>query len=576
MPSPAFAPLAATAILLAAAAPARAQAPVFEPRPCPPNTVDGARCGTVQVPENRDRPGRMLALNVVVVPARSGSPARHAIAVFGGGPGQAATDMGWLAQKFAPLRDGRDILFVDQRGTGRSAPLQCRLRDPADPQSYLGDFLPPERAARCLEELGRSADLTRYGYLELAHDTEAVRRALGYDQLDLWGGSYGTRAAQVYMRTYPRSVRSAVLEGVVPPGYVQPRTYAQSTEAALAGVAEDCRADAACAAAFPDFAREVRAVAERLAQAPGTAEILDPETGERLRLTLTRATFADVIRRMLYDVGLAGQIPYTVHRAYEGDYRPAVRFALQDRRGYQRALYWGLSLAITCTEDVPFVDVRAAALDNGRTLLGDWRVQQQAAACRGWPTYSLPADYHQPVPLEIPTLLVSGEYDPVTPPSGGEEAAAALRNSLHVVVPSGAHGYDGLEGDECVTNLILQFYRDASVRGLDPSCLRTMRRPPFVTHVRETITLDRSAVERFAGTYASTDPELAVRIEALDGALRGRLEAQDFTVVASPLSPTEFRWEGFPPRFVFRFSEDGGTLTMPGRDRPTVTLTRRP
>lgn len=566
----------AAAALALAAAPARAQAPAFEPRPCPPGTVEDARCGTVQVPENRERPGRMLALNVVVVPARSAAPSRHAILVFGGGPGQASTDMAWLAEKFAPLRDGRDILFVDQRGTGRSAPLQCQLRDPADPQANLGDFLPPERTARCLQELRRGADLTRYGYLELAHDTEAVRRALGYDQLDLWGGSYGTRAAQVYMRTYPRSVRSAVLEGVVPPGYVQPKTYAQSTEAALAGVAEDCRADAACAAAFPNFAREVRAVAERLERTPGTAEILDPQTGERLRLTLSRATFADVVRRMLYNVGSAGQIPYLVHRAYAGDYRPAVRFALQDRRGSQRGIYWGLNLAITCTEDVPFVDVRAAALDNGRTLLGDRRVQQQAAACRGWPTYPLPADYHQPVPLDVPTLLISGEHDPVTPASGGEAAAAALRNSLHVVAPSGAHGYDGLQGEECVTNLIFQFYRDASVRALDPSCVRTMRRPPFVTEVRETIALDRAAVERFAGTYASADPALEVRIEALDGALRGRLEAQDFTVIASPLSPTEFQWEGFPPSFVFRFSEDGRTLTMPGRDRPTVTLTRRP
>jgi pimeloyl-ACP methyl ester carboxylesterase len=578
MPSSAFTRLApaAAALALASAAPTLAQTPAFEPGACPPGTMEGARCGTVQVPENRDRPGRMLALNVVVAPARAASPARRAIAVFGGGPGQAATDLDGLSEKFAPLRDGLDILFVDQRGTGRSGPLQCQLRDPADPQSFLGDFLPPDRTARCLEELRRNADLTRYGYQELAHDTEAVRRALGYEQLDLWGGSYGTRAAQVYMRMYPRSVRSAVLEGVVPPGYVQPRTYAQSTEAALAGVAEDCRADAACAAAFPDFAAEVRAVAERLAQAPGAAEILDPQTGERLRLTLTRTTFADVIRRMLYGVGSAGQIPYVVHRAYGGDYRPAVRFALQDRRGSQRGIYWGLSLAITCTEDVPFVDVRAAALDNGRTLLGDWRVRQQAAACRGWPTYPLPADYHQPVPSDVPTLLISGEHDPVTPASGGDVAAAALRNSLHVVVPSGAHGYEGLEGDDCVTDLIIQFYREASVRGLDPSCVRSVRRPPFLTSVRETITLDRAAVERFAGTYVSTDPALEVRIEALDGALRGRVEARDFTVIASPLSRTEFQWEGFPPSYVYRFSEDGRTLTMPGRDRPTVTLTRRP
>jgi pimeloyl-ACP methyl ester carboxylesterase len=516
----------------------------------------------------------MLALNVVVLPARSAAPAREAITVFGGGPGQAATDMGWVAEKFDALRDERDILFVDQRGTGRSAPLQCQLRDPADPQSYLGDYFPPERTARCLEELRERADLTRYGFLELAHDTEAVRTALGYARLDLWGASYGTRAAQVYMRAYPHNVRSAVLEGVVAPGYHQPEGYAQGMEVALNGLADACRADAACAAAFPDFAREVRAVADRLERTPGTAEILDPETGARLRLTLSRETYADLLRRMLYNVQAAARVPYLVHRAYLGDYRPAVRTALQDRRGYARNLYWGLNLAVTCSEDAPFVDVQAAARDNGRTLLGDWRVRQQVGACRGWPTFPVPADYHQPLPSDIPTVLVSGEFDPVTPASGGDAAAAGLRNSLHIVVPSAAHSYGGMSGGECVDSLIVRFIRQASVAGLDPSCVRRMRRPPFVIDMPNPITLDRAAVERFAGTYAS--PELEVRFTALDGVLRARVESEDLTVIASPLSPTEFQGEGFGPELVFRFSPDGRTVTMPGLDDELVTLTRKP
>lgn len=569
-------PLFAAALALAAAAPVYAQTPRFEPGPCHPGSAPDARCGTVRVPENRERPGgRTLALNVVVLPARSAAPARQALAVFGGGPGQAATDMAeWVGEKFDALRDERDLLFVDQRGTGRSAPLQCQLRDPADPQSYLGDALPPDRTARCLEELGRNADLTRYGFLELAHDTEAVRTALGYVSLDVWGASYGTRAAQVYMRTYPRNVRSAVLEGVVAPGYYQPSGYAQGMEAALAGVARDCRADAACAAAFPDFAREVREVAHRLERSPGTAEILDPDTGARIRLTLSRATYVDLLRRMLYDVGATSRLPYLVHRAYQGDYRPAVQLALRDRRGYQRGIYWGLNLAVTCSEDLPFVDQQAAARDNGRTLLGDWRVRQQVAACRGWPTFPLPADYHRPVPLDIPTVLVSGELDPVTPSHGGEAAAAALRNSLHVVIPHAAHNYGGLQGAECVDALLVRFIRQASVAGLDPSCVRQVRRPPFVLDEPEPIALDRAAVQRFAGTYAS--PELEVRFEALDGVLRARVESADRTVFASPVSPTEFHWEGFPAQFVFRFSEDGRTVTMPGLDDEPVTLTRRP
>ncbi|WP_420129518.1 alpha/beta hydrolase [Longimicrobium sp.] len=565
------------AAALALAAPAHAQAPAFQPGPCHPGTAADARCGTVQVPENRDDPGRMLALNVVILPARSAAPARQALAVFGGGPGQGATTMmEWVGEKFDVLRDERDLLFVDQRGTGRSAPLQCQMRDEGDPQSFLGDYLPPERTARCLEELGRTADLTRYGYQELAQDIEAVRRALGYERLDLWGASYGTRAAQVYARAYPRHVRSLTLEGVVPFGYYQPAHFARGMESALAGVARDCRADAACAAAFPDFAREVRAVADRLAATPATAEITDPETGARLRLTLTRATFVDLLRRMLYDVSAAGRIPYLVHRAFQGDYRPALRTALQDRRGSQRNLQWGLYLAITCSEDVPFVNAAAAARDDAHTLLADWRVQQQKTACRGWPTYAVPGHYHQRLPSDIPTVLVSGELDPVTPPASGEAAAAAMRNSLHVVVPSAAHSYFGLVGGECVDALLVRFIRQGSVAGLDTSCVGQMRRRPFVTEEREPITLNRAAVQRFAGGYASADPAMEVRFEALDGVLRARIDSEHMTVIASPISPTEFQWEGFPSEFVFRFSEDGRTLTMPSRTQPSVTLTRKP
>jgi pimeloyl-ACP methyl ester carboxylesterase len=471
------------AVLTAAASrPADAQAPAFEPGPCPPDTVEGARCGTVRVPENRERPGgRMLALHVVVIPARSATLARRAIAVFGGGPGQPATDLAeGVSEALAELRGERDLLFVDQRGTGRSAPLQCQLRDPENLQSYLEDYFPPERTARCLEELRRGADLTRYGYLEVAHDTEAVRAALGYGPLDLWGASYGTRAAQVYMRAYPRGVRSAILQGVVPFGYYQPQGYARAIEAALAGVARDCAAEPACAAAFPHFAREVREVADRLERSPASAEIEHPETREKVRLTLTRTAYADIVRRMLYSVSMTARLPSVVHRAYQGDYAPVVRLALQDRRGVDRRLYWGLTLSITCSEDVPFVDLQAAARDNGRTLLGDWRVRDQARGCLGWPTYPLPADYHQRTPSNIPTLLVSGELDPVTPASGGEEAAASLRDGVHVVIPHAAHSYHGLHGAECVNQMLVRFYRQGSAAGLDTSCVRQMRRPLFV------------------------------------------------------------------------------------------------
>lgn len=570
-----FAPVVLAAATLAAAA--AAQTPRFEPRPCPPELGD-ARCGTVRVPENRDAPGRMLALNVIVAPARSATPARHAVAFFEGGPGAAVTPGArWLAAEFAPLRADRDLLFVDQRGTGGSAPLQCRFRDPADPQTFIDGYMPLAAVARCRQELSRGADLARYGFIQHAHDMEAVRTALGYERLDLYGSSYGTRGAMVYLRTYPRNVRSAVLHGLVPPGFRQPADYARDTDAAFAGIAAECRADAACNAAFPDFERETREVVRRLGAERGAAEIVDPQTGRRVRLTISRGDFVETIRRMLYSPVSARTVPFVVHRAHQGDFRPAMRRALADRRGLDEGIFWGLQLSITCTEDVPFIDQAAAAAENQTTLLGDYRVREQTDACRGWPTYSVPADYHQPFPTDVPTLLISGEHDPVTPVRWGNMAAAAHSNSLHVIVPGGGHGFGGMRGTECVDSMVVRFLRQTSLAGLDTACLRNVRPPAFVLEIPEPITLSPAALRRLAGVYTSAARSgREMRVEALDGVLRMRM-GENFTMVASPLSPTVFSWEGYPPEFSFTFSDDGRTLTMrePGEPEPLV-MTRRP
>ncbi|HYR11302.1 MAG TPA: alpha/beta fold hydrolase [Longimicrobium sp.] len=460
-----------------ALAPAAAQPPAFEPRPCP-RTMEDARCGTVRVPENRDAPGRMLGLNVVVLPARSASPAREAVAFFAGGPGQAATQMApYVAPTFSPLRDTRDLLFVDQRGTGGSAPLQCALRDTANPQSYLGDYLPADAVARCRDELSRMADLTRYGTRELAHDTEAVRVALGYERLDLHGVSYGSRAALAYLRAYPSRVRSVVLRALVPPQYRQPDGFARDLEAALQGLFAECRADAFCRATYPDPDGELRAVADRLAGAPATFDIPDPDSGVRIRVTLTREVFVEVIRRMLYDPLAARGVPYAVRRAYRGDYRTLAAAALRDRRMFARAAWWGLHLAVTCSEDLPFID--HAAADDGDALAGGYRLRQYIQACRGWPTFAHPEEDRRTFRSDVPALLISGALDPVTPPRWGDAAAAIFPGGLHLVVPYAAHSTIGLENSGCVDSLVIQFYRQGSARGLDTSCLRGIRPPPF-------------------------------------------------------------------------------------------------
>lgn len=567
-----IAPLAG--LLLAAAAGAQTRPALG---PCDqPNLPDTARCTTVQVPENREQPGgRQIALNVVVIPATSPEPARQAVTFFGGGPGQKATDFaGWMNGRLASLRPTHDLLFIDQRGTGRSGPLGCNLRDTQDPQSYVDDFLPPARAAACRDSLAQFADLTRYGFPELAHDTEAVRQAFGYDRLDLWGGSYGTRAAQVYLRMYPERVRSMVLQGVVPPSFLQPRDYARDTDAAMAGVLGDCRTEPACNAAFPNVAQELRQVTARLETTRGEGEIMDPASGRRVRLSISRGDFAETLRRMMYNPQGAGMVPFVIHRAYEGDFRPVLRQALADRRGTASSMFQGLYLAITCSEDVPPIDQAAAARDNGRTLLGDYRVQQQANACEGWPTYTPPPGYYEPVRSGVPALLISGQYDPVTPARGGEEVMRDLSNAVHVIVPHAGHGYEGMPGSACVDSMMIRFLAQASVQGLDPApCVARVRRAPFVIEMPEAVAIDAAALQRLAGTYTSEQPAYSVQFEAVDGALRAR--GRNLNVIASPLSPTRFYWEGLPPGFEFEFSADGRTVTFrtPGEQ---FVLTRQP
>lgn len=568
-------PLAA--VLLAVSA--RAQTPAVNLHPCTEGGLpEGSRCGSISVPENRDAPGgRQLALNVVVVPSRAGGQARTAAAFFGGGPGQRATEMAGVSRggTLSGLRDVGDLLFVDQRGTGGTPNLNCSLRDPSDPQSYLTDFIPPARAAACRDSLARFADLTRYTFPELAHDIEAVRTALGYEKLDLWGGSYGTRAALVYLRMYPARVRTAALVGVVPPSFLQPRGYARSTELALSGIFRECRANAACNAAFPNAEQELRTVAARLEQGPAQAEIMDPLSRRPVRLTLSRGTFAETVRKMLYSPGSARMIPFLVHRAHEGDYRPILRAALSDRLSSAQGSSWGLYLALTCTEDVPPIDLAEAARDNGRTLLGDYRVTQQAAACEGWPRGTVPAGYYEPVRSDVPVLLVSGELDPVTPASGGAEAAATLPNGLHVVIPGGAHGSGGMPGSECVDSMIVQFTRQGSVRGLPvDDCLGRIHSPPFTLDIPEPITLAPAALQRLAGNFANADSTFVVRVDPIENALH--VHGEDFDFVAEPMSATLFHWEGLPPGYEIEFSADGSSATLRGPGEEPTHITRRP
>jgi pimeloyl-ACP methyl ester carboxylesterase len=456
--------------------------PTIDLKPCEIKDIAGpAKCGTFEVFENRaTRKGRKININVLVLPATGEKREADALFYFAGGPGSGATeDAPGLAQQFANVRRHRDLVFVDQRGTGKSHSLDCQFYDPKDPQSYLGYFFPLDGVRKCRQELEPKADLTLYTTTIAADDLDEVRAALGYDKIDLFGGSYGTRAAMVYLRQHPKHVRAAILQGVSPTNQYLPKDYAEQTERALQGVLSDCVADQACNTAFPNIKSETKAVLERLMKGPVEAQFKVAGSETPIKVSLSRDLAAEAIRYMLYNAGAATRIPLFLHLAAEGNFAPLAQAALGYRRNLVGTGSNGMYLTVTCAEDIPWITRKEDESFAQNTFLGEYRLRQQREACALWPRATIPSDYGKPVRSDVPVLILTGQWDPVTPPVNGDYVARTLPNSLHLVVPQGGHGFGGLEGIDCVGRLSSEFVERGDTKGLDTACVKNIRRRPF-------------------------------------------------------------------------------------------------
>jgi pimeloyl-ACP methyl ester carboxylesterase len=437
-----------------------------------PDFKDDARCGVLDVPEDPNKPdGRRLSIAVAVIAAVTQPALTDPIVVLMGGPGEdAITAAGLFADQFADLRQNRDLLLVDQRGTGRSGPLPCDLYSAEDPAASLRDVFPPAAVKRCAQRLRTRADLTQYTYDHFASDLEQVRRALGYGALNLFAGSYGTRAAQVYVRAYPQSVRTMYLGSVVPLDAANPLPFAKTAQTALENLLSECAADSACHAAFPNLRDEFRDISARLDS--GAVRVAVP--GYSGTVPLFRGRVAEWMRSKLYRPKSAAILPWLIHRAYEGDWSPVADALLADAKATDAALSLGLLFSITCNEDVPFVQEKDIAPATAGTFLGDYRVRQQQAACEPWPRVSLPKEYRAPVQSPVPTLFVSGDADGGTPLWYKDHVAPGFSHRVELV----AKGQGHTEWSDCISHLYQRLVRTGAVRGLDPSC-DAAPRPPF-------------------------------------------------------------------------------------------------
>jgi pimeloyl-ACP methyl ester carboxylesterase len=445
-----------------------------------PKVLTAAQCGSVEVPEDRSKAeGRRLAIAVAVLPATTLSPQPDPLIMLAGGPGQSADALAPLAAELGGVRRNRDIVLIDPRGTGKSAPLSCAALAPHD---VFDDLAEPDAIAdaarRCIAELRASGkvDVAQYTTSAFVADIDAVRAALGYEQIDLWGGSYGTRVVQEYLRRYPQHVRSVILDSTVPPSMRIGLDLWPSREAAVDRVLAACAASEACQQAYPDLDATLARIRTKLGAARPIS-VADPRTGAARQLTPSFDMVIAALQGLVYVPEFASLIPALLARAEAGDYAPLAAAAMVFSDDVGRTMNLALYFAVTCAEDAP----RVSAADVDRvlsTLRAPALARDGLAACEGWPRPPVPADFNAPVASDKPVLILSGGLDPVTPPSAGAEVARTLPNSRHVV----AAGYGHLVSPHaCAPRLIEKFVEEAGFATLPQPCVgyfAASRRPP--------------------------------------------------------------------------------------------------
>ncbi len=434
-----------------------------------------ARCGMLEVAENPAEPsGATIRLSIAVVPALNRRSTAPPLFLLAGGPGQAATDLYTsYAGAFARINRTHAIVLVDQRGTGRSAPLDCPYPD--DWQESTDDL----RAVRastvaCLAKLGNRVRF--YTTSVAVGDLEKARLALGFDAIDLYGSSYGTRVAELYMRRHPRVTHAVILDGVTYPEQAIGPDTPMDGERALDLIVARCEHTVECAAAFPALAADLANLRRRFGPEVLSLSIGDPSSGLPLHVTFNRSMFTAALRFLSYNSTEASLLPSLLHQGALGNLGPLAAQTIMMARQVGDQLASGMQNGVICSEDEPLF---AAALDRplmSRTYQGADQVDALAVICKLWPRGPVDDDLHAALHSDVPTLLLSGEADPVTPPDDAEKAARGLTHHRNLILTGEGHGQ---LATGCMPRVMAAFLDDANPDTLDSSCLRQHRPAAF-------------------------------------------------------------------------------------------------
>lgn len=440
--------------------------------------VVAADCGALLVPENPARPGgRRIPLAFARIPAISRSKQPDPLFLLAGGPGMAATTFyAMTAPVFSRIHRDRDIVLVDQRGTGKSNPLDCPAGDEVGIDGDGGAIADETR--RCLETLRSRADVAQYTTSVAVKDLDRVRQALGYQLINLYGVSYGTRVAQQYLRRFPQHTRSLILDGVVPPELSFGAGMAIDAERSLERILARCARESECQNRFGDPQQDYRALWAALQAHAVPVSVADPSTGDPRHFEFTSSHLATVLRLSIYSAEPTALLPLLLHETSSSkDFSHIATQYLLLSRSYTDVIAVGMNNTVACTEDIPFYDPKR--VDRSRlehTFLGASQLDALLAVCKIWPHGPIDPDFHAPLHSDVPALLLSGGDDPVTPPEYGDEARRGLSNSMHVVLEDFGHGQLAAP---CVDRVMEQFIDRASVAGLDVSCTRNDKPTPF-------------------------------------------------------------------------------------------------
>ena len=442
--------------------------------------VYAAECADFDVAENPVNPsGRHIKLRVARIPAINRRKAPDPLFLLAGGPGMGATVLyANAAPAFARIHRDRDIILLDQRGTGSSNPLNCAIDDVKMMEASAASLA--DETQRCLKELSAKADLKYYTTSVAVQDLDYVRAALGYEQINLYGGSYGTRVAEHYLRKFPQRTRAVILDGVVAPEQALGPETAIDAENALQNVFERCVDDAACKQRFGDPVQTYRSLRSTLEAKPVTVSLSDPTSGAPTTMQFGPLHLAVVLRLSTYNSEQAALLPLTLDIAQRtSNFVPIAGQFLLTVRTLGDVMAYGMHNAVVCTEDVPFYkpeNIDRAKLQT--TFMGSSQVDALQSLCDGWPRGPIDADLHAPLKSNTPVLLLSGGNDPVTPAVNGERTKAGLSNSLHLVIPDQGHGQIGVP---CMDRVMAEFLSLGAVKGLNTSCTTRAKPMPFFT-----------------------------------------------------------------------------------------------